>query len=232
MGEMRSKRVTAAPKATSQNRGADAEPQLREEKLPAHIAQPRASSRSSHPGAAIRDLRRKRNLSLDQLAQLSGVSRSMISKVEREEATPSTTVLSRLAEALATTFAELLSPASMGEVVVLPAAKQPTMTDPETGFARRCIAPILPSRGLDWVRNTLPPGQSTGGFMPHRHGVEEYIYVLSGALRAVLGEESHVLEAGDALYFQAHISHAFENISDENCDYLLIIDSRASHPRA
>lgn len=217
MSEMRprraAKRSEAAPASPAQNGRA-------------------ANGGATHPGAALREMRRSRGLSLDQLAQLSGVSRSMISKVEREEATPSTTVLSRLAESLSVTFAELLSPMSRGEVVVLTADRQPTMIDPESGFTRRCIAPILPSRGLDWVRNTLPPGESAGEFMPHRPGVEEYIYVLSGVLRANLGEESHLLRTGDALYFQAHVSHAFENVGDEDCDYLLIIDSRPSRPGA
>lgn len=181
---------------------------------------------AAHPGAAIREIRTARGLSLDQLASRSGVSRSMISKVERAEATPSTTVLSRLAEALSVTFAELLSPASVGEVVLLPQDRQPTMTDPGTGFVRRCIAPILPSRGLDWVHNTLPPGASTGEFTPHRAGVEEYIYVLSGELEAQLGEKTFRLRAQDALFFEAHVAHRFTNVSKSECVYLLIIDSR------
>lgn len=177
-------------------------------------------------GARLRDVRLGRGLSLERLAELSGVSRSAISKIERDEVAPSTSSLSKLAEALGTTFAALMSPPSRGEVVILREQDQPRMVDPKTGFERRCIAPILPSRGLDWVLNTLPVGQSTGQFVPHAAGVEEYIYVLSGELDAVLDGESHVLTAGTALFFGAHVTHEFVARGAEACQYLLIIDSK------
>jgi transcriptional regulator with XRE-family HTH domain len=176
-------------------------------------------------GERLRDLRRARGLSLDQLARLSGISRATISKIELDQTSPGTTTLSKLTEALGTSFAAVMSPQSMGEVVVLRAADQPVMRDSETGFVRRCIAPILPSRGLDWVLNELPPGQSTGTFVPHRTGVEEYIFVMSGQLEAELGNHTHILRPGDALYFQAHVPHTFSARSKTACRYMLIINN-------
>ena len=176
-------------------------------------------------GARLRDLRRARGLSLDELAALSGVSRATISKVELAQNSPGTSTLSKLTEALGTSFAGVMSPHSTGEVVVLREADQPVMRDGETGFVRRCIAPILPSRGLDWVLNELPPGEETGSFEPHRPGVEEYIFVLSGSLVAELGGDTRRLEPGDALYFQAHVPHNFRAIGDAACRYMLIINN-------
>lgn len=177
-------------------------------------------------GARLRALRQKRHLSLDQVAQASGVSRSTISKIELGQVVPGTAILAKLVETLGTSFAAIMSTESAGETVLLRSQDQPVMRDETTGFTRRCIAPILPSRGLDWVLNDLPPGQSTGTFVPHRIGVEEYIYVLSGRLHATLGQEDHVLEQGDALYFQAHIPHTFTAADTTACQYLLIIDNR------
>ncbi len=186
---------------------------------------------ASHPttpklGDRIRAFRKKRMLSLDALAAQSGVSRATISKIELDQVTPSTTNLSKIAEALGTSFAELMSPESAGETVILRAEDQPVMSDAKTGFARRCIAPILPSRGIDWVLNELPPGVSTGGFVPHRVGVEEYIYVLSGGLEARLGDDVHILSEGDALFFQAHKRHEFKAAGKGACRYMLIIHNR------
>ena len=145
-------------------------------------------------GARLRARRLERRLSIDGLAKLSGVSRSSISKIERDEVTPGTTRLSRLAEALQSTFAELMSPSAAGEVIVLRAADQPRMVDERSGFVRRCIAPILPSRGLDWVHNTLPAGGEPAHFVPHRPGVEEYIYVLRGCARGPVGRRRAATE--------------------------------------
>lgn len=177
-------------------------------------------------GRRVRDLRKDADLSLDALAKSSGVSKSMISKVERGEASPSTVVLARIAEALGVTFSDLMVREQDNEVIVLPIAAQPILSDPETGHTRQCLAPILPARGIDWVLNTLPPGASTGQFMRHRRGVEEYIHVMQGRLQAILNGKSYELSEGDALYFQAHITHEFINNGIGLCQYYLIIDSQ------
>lgn len=177
-------------------------------------------------GDRLRSLRQKHRMSLDQVAKISGVSRSTISKIELGQVVPGTAILAKLVETLGTSFAAIMSTESVGETVLLRSHDQPVLRDETTGFTRRCIAPILPSRGLDWVLNDLPAGQSTGTFVPHRIGVEEYIYVLSGRLHATLGQENHVLEQGDALYFQAHLAHTFTAADSMACQYLLIIDNR------
>lgn len=173
----------------------------------------------------VRRRRKERDLSLEQLATLSGVSRSMISKIERAEAVPSTTVLSRLAEALGVTFSRLMAPATEREVLLIPASRQPVLRDEASGFLRRCISPVLPGRGIDWVLNTLPPSATTGEFVAHRRGVSEYIYVLKGRLRASVAERSFVVEEGDSLYFEADAGHAFTNLGTEPCQYFLVIDA-------
>lgn len=173
----------------------------------------------------IRRRRRERDLSLEALAALSGVSRSMISKIERGEAVPSTAVLSRLAEALGVTFSRLMAPATELEVLLIPASRQPVLRDEASGFLRRCLSPVLPGRGIDWVLNTLPPGATTGEFVAHRRGVSEYIFVLKGRLRAMIGDRAVVVEEGDSLYFEADAGHAFTNLGTDVCQYFLVIDA-------
>jgi len=177
-------------------------------------------------GERLRQLRKTKAFSLEDVSRLSGVSKSMISKIERRQATPSTTVLARLAEALGVTFSELMASEQDSEVIFQPLERQPILTDPESGHTRRCLAPILPARGIDWVMNVLPPGASTGAFVPHRHGVEEYVHVLQGRLRATLGGVVYELNEGDAIYFQAHIPHEFQNSGIGPCTYYLVINSQ------
>ena len=175
-------------------------------------------------GQEIHAYRRKRQWSLEQLAEQSGVSRSMISKIERCEAVPSTTVLAKLAEALGVTFSKLMSAPVESEVIHIRAAMQPILRDDESGFTRRCLSPVLPGRGIDWVLNTLPP-RGTAEFVAHRRGVEEYVYVLAGRLKAVVGSELVTLDTGDSLYFQADTRHAFTNVGSRDCTYFLVIDA-------
>jgi transcriptional regulator with XRE-family HTH domain len=177
-------------------------------------------------GERLRALRKTKGQSLEELSKGSGVSKSMISKIERGQATPSTTVLARIAEALGVTFSELMAAEQDSEILFMPLERQPILADPESGHMRRCLAPILPARGIDWVMNVLPPCASTGAFVPHRRGVEEYLHVLRGRLRATLGGAVYELNEGDALYFQAHIPHEFENCGVAPCTYYLVINSQ------
>ena len=194
------------------------------------IVAARASDKQDAPQLTViaqelHGARRKRHLSLDQLAEISGVSRSMISKIERSEAVPSTTILAKLAEALGLTFSQLMSQPVEREILVIKAARQPVLKDDISGLTRRCLSPVLPGRGIDWVLNTLPPRSTAGDFGAHRRGVEEYIYVQSGTLKAVIGAEVVTLESGDSLYFQADANHAFTNVGKTDCVYFLVIDS-------
>ena len=179
---------------------------------------------------ALRERRKELRLSIEQLALLSGVSKSAISKIERGEVAPSTPVLAKLAEALTTSIAELLAHQDEQDVVMMRSKSQPVIRDDETGLVRRILTPILPGRGIDWVLTTIPTGTKTDFFPAHRRGTEEYVYVQQGSLIVLLGTERYRLEAGDSIFFKAAQGHAFQNDGDVDCLYFLIIDSTKLRP--
>ena len=98
---------------------------------------------------SLRAQRKSRGMSIEQLAAASGVSRSMISKIERAEAMPSTSVLSRLAEALGVTFSQLLVEPDTHDVVVLPQRVQPILlcADGDSHGETVQMIPLLGLRG-------------------------------------------------------------------------------------
>ena len=176
----------------------------------------------------VKDLRRRHGLTLDELAGSSGVSRAMLSKVERGEKNPTLVVAAKVAEGLGVGLSELLGTEERREVVVVPHSGRAVMRDPETGFERQLLSPPFAGRGVEFVRNVMPEGASSGRFPPHRRGVEEYIAVEKGHLRAVLGGEEHTLEEGDALYFEADVPHRFDNVGEGECSYYLVIVSKGT----
>ena len=182
---------------------------------------------SGRLGERIRGLRRERELTLDLLAQRSGVSRAMISKLERGEKNPTLVVAAKVAEGLGVSLSQLVGVEERREVVVVPRERRTIMRDPETGFERQLLSPSFGGRGIEFIRNVVPEGSSSGEFPPHRRGVEEYIVVENGRLRAVLGGEDYLLEEGDALYFEADVPHRFDNAGEGECSYYLVIDSKA-----
>jgi transcriptional regulator with XRE-family HTH domain len=184
-----------------------------------------ASSTHAALGDELRRQRKLKGMSLDDLATASGVSRAMISKIERAQSSPSTSILSKLVDALDTTVARLLGQeVRQHDVVVMRHDQQTVLVDSATGFSRRVLSPILPGRGLDFVMAEMPPRSDTGPLVAHTMPVEEYVYVLSGALTVTIGETRTVLNALDSLYYRADAPHRFENKGRSACKYLIIIN--------
>jgi transcriptional regulator with XRE-family HTH domain len=183
---------------------------------------------SGRLGERVRILRRERGLTLNLLAERSGVSRAMISKLERGEKNPTLVVAAKVAEGLGVSLSQLVGVEERREVVVVPRERRMIMRDPGTGFERQLLSPSFGGRGIEFIWSVVPEGSSSGEFPPHRRGVEEYVVVEKGRLRAVLGGEDYLLEEGDTLYFEADISHRFDNAGEGECSYYLVIDSKGS----
>ena len=176
-------------------------------------------------GHRVRELRLAKRLTLNDLAAASGVSRAMISKVERGEKNPTLVVAAGISEGLGVTLSQLVGIEERREIVVVPQDRRMVMRDPETGFERQLLSPTFGNRTVEFVRNVIPEGSTSGEFPPHKRGVQEYVVVERGRLAAVLGGEEYVLEKGDAVYFEADVTHRFDNAGSGECSYYLVIDS-------
>jgi transcriptional regulator with XRE-family HTH domain len=181
----------------------------------------------SELGSRLRACRRARGLALERLAELSGVSRSMVSDVERGVKTPTVLVLDRLATALGTSIARLLDEPHRDGVVILPRARQRVVRDP-AGWERRILSPVLPGVEFEFMRTVLGPGVDAGDFSPHPPGSREYVAVESGRLALTIDGDRHILDAGDSVYFPGDCRHGFANDAGSECVYYLVMDLAAA----
>ncbi|AHF77032.1 XRE family transcriptional regulator [Sodalis praecaptivus] len=170
--------------------------------------------------------RKELNYSLQTLAELSGVSVSMISRTERGEVTPSTSVLSRLVNALDLSFAGLMSSQMSDDIVVIRSGTQPVLEDKHNRFTRTCLSPILPGRGIDVVKVNLGAFSGSGELVGHTQPVKEYIYILAGCVDVTVGEAVSRLNAGDSMFYTAKVRHGFYNPAQDDCEFLLVIDGK------
>lgn len=180
-----------------------------------------------HLAENLRRLRHTAGLTLDQLAARAGVSRAMISKVERGASDPTATVLGKLAAGLDVSLSQLLGDPAPRQPRLLARADQVTFRDPVTGFGRRSLSPLFADGSLDFAYTTLPPGKSVS-FAPHHLGVEEYIAVHEGALVVVVGEQRFALATGDTLFYPGDRPHEYRNESTEPVAFYIVIDDRAA----
>jgi len=179
-------------------------------------------------GARVRELRRARRLTLDGLAAASGVSRSMISEIERGGRAPTVLVLDRIATALGSTIARLTQDESRYEPVPLARADQAVLADP-AGWERRILSPVLPGVEFEFMRTTLGRRVDAGTFLPHPPGSREYVAVERGSLELALDGMPRHLNEGDSIFYPGDCGHGFANPADEPCVYYLAMDVAGDH---
>ncbi len=182
-------------------------------------------------GERIRLERLARHLSLEALAQHAGVSRGMLSGVERGEKVPSVLVLDRIATGLDTSIARLLGDERTNRVVVLRHDDQDVLRDP-SGWERRILSPVLSGVEFEFMRTTLGPGVDAGAFAPHALGSREYVAIETGKLQLTLDGSMHTLGEGDSIYYDGDCVHAFANSGHVACVYYLAMDVTAHRARS
>lgn len=171
-------------------------------------------------------MRQDAKLTSDQLAELSGVSRAMISKIERGVSVPTATVLGKLAAALKVSLSQLLgTPHSRGPKLVQ-RHEQLVFRDPETGFERRSLSPLFEDGAVDLAFNVLPAGRSAS-FPAHHAGMEEYLVVQDGTLTVIVDGEAFTVAAGDTLFYPSNRTHEFRNEASEPVSFFIVIDDRS-----
>ncbi len=177
---------------------------------------------SASLAATVQSARQARDLSVNALAEQSGVSRAMIGKIERGEAQPTAVLLGRLSGALGMTLSELVARAEGAGELLRRAADQPTWTDPATGYRRRAVSPATEGP-LELVEVELPPGASVS--YPADAYIFKYqqIWVLEGDLHVREGDVLHRLGTGDCLQLGAAAPCTFINPSTAPCRYLVAL---------
>ncbi|WP_206365375.1 helix-turn-helix domain-containing protein [Siculibacillus lacustris] len=182
---------------------------------------------NAHIAARVRALRTARGLTLEALAERSGVSRSMLSTIERAESSPTAVLLDRVAAGLGVMLASLFDRPEPPPDPIARAADQPRWRDPQSGYVRRNVSPAGFPSPIRIVEVEFPPGSRiaypTGGLEGPIH---QQVWVLDGTIEITVGDDVHALETGDCLAFVLDRPTAFANRSDRPARYAVVIVER------
>jgi transcriptional regulator with XRE-family HTH domain len=200
----------------------------------ASIMEDTASGLNRRIAERVGELRAAQSLSLDALASRSGVSRSMISLIERGESSPTAVVLEKLSAGLGVMLASLFdAPASAARAPNGPVARradQPQWQDPASGYRRRNVSPPGVPQPMQIVEVHFPPrgrvAFETGG---REVRVHQQVWVLEGAIDITVGDVRHRLRVGDCLAMQLDRPTMFHNPTRKPARYAVVI---ASEPPA
>jgi transcriptional regulator with XRE-family HTH domain len=174
--------------------------------------------------ARVRQLRAERAMSLDALAERSGVSRSMISLIERGETSPTAVLLEKLAAGLNIALAALFEPQARPAEPVARRSDQTLWRDPGSGYVRRNVSPSAQLTPIQIVEVVFPPGAhvayESGERQPQVH---QQVWVLEGAIEVTVGGEQYALGTGDCVAFVLDRPTAFRNRSRKPARYAVVV---------
>jgi len=174
----------------------------------------------------VRELRAARRLSLEELAARSGVSRSMISLIERGEVSPTAVVLEKLATGLGVMLASLFDTVPAAPIAADPVARradQPEWRDPASGYVRRNVSPAGIAHPMHIVEVRFPAGARVAfetGIRAAR--VHQQVWVLEGAMEITLGNDRHRLREGDCLAMELDRPTMFHNPTRKAARYAVV----------
>jgi transcriptional regulator with XRE-family HTH domain len=173
----------------------------------------------------VRGLRVARGLTLDDLAQRSGVSRSAISLIERAECSPTANLLDKLAASLGVSLADLFTEeATDASAPIARRADQLAWRDPATGYLRRNLSPAAYPSPIELVEVVLPAGGRVAyDSGPRTAAVDQQIWVLDGTIEVSIGAEHHALAVGDCLAMRVDRPVTFGNPLGTDARYLVAL---------
>jgi transcriptional regulator with XRE-family HTH domain len=161
-------------------------------------------------GANLRRLRTRRGLSLERLAQISGVSRAMLGQIELGQSAPTINVLWKIARALEVTFSALISARTQSGALVLRSAESKILTSKDRSFSSRALFPFDEPRRVEFYELRLAGG-SVEDADAHPPGTTENLVVTAGSIEIDVAGDTHRLETGDSILFEADTPHAYRN---------------------
>ncbi|MEP3056142.1 XRE family transcriptional regulator [Ascidiaceihabitans sp.] len=160
--------------------------------------------------ARLKAARQAQGLSLDAVAKLSGVSRSMVSQIERSESSPTIATLWNLTRALQVDFAGLLDEGTINkDIEVLRADDVPNIRAEASGLNILILSPPEDA-GKTEVYELRFTDAGVLDSQPHASGTKEHLTVISGSLYVTSGEHTKHLQAGDTARYSADVAHRIE----------------------
>jgi transcriptional regulator with XRE-family HTH domain len=182
-----------------------------------------SSALSRHLGTRVKRLRTERGWSLEALANASGVSRSMLSQIEREQANPTLAVTLRIARAFGMALGELLQmPGATSSVTVIRRDDGAYHYRSDADCTIRTLSPLNLEKDVEFYEVRL----KTGGALrsaPHFEGTREFLTVQEGQVRVESGSDQETLHRGDSANYRADGPHAIVN-TGRNEAVLFLVD--------
>lgn len=157
----------------------------------------------------LKRLRTERNLSLGQLSDLCGISKVMLSQIEKGDTNPTINTLWKIANGLKVPYTSLLDQKEH-DTFVIKKTDIPAQITEEGHYRLYCYYPITPNRNFELFQVELDEGYQYTS-IGHSEKSQEYIMVLEGQLTLTVGNENYILDENNSICFAASVKHIYHN---------------------
>lgn len=165
-------------------------------------------------------LRTERNLSLGSLAKLSGISKTMLSDIEKGNSNPTINTIWKIANGLKVPYTKLIDNTEK-ETIVLRKADALMQTDESENYRVFCYYQATPVRNFELFYVELD-AMSANNSIGHSEKSQEYIYVISGQLNLLLENVEYVLNTGDSFAFDSSLKHTYKNETNKILTFMVV----------
>jgi transcriptional regulator with XRE-family HTH domain len=178
-------------------------------------------------GATLQRLRQERGLTLEDLSRTAGVSKSMLSQIERETANPTIAVAWRLANALGVSIAELLSSTApvVDSIRMLEPHETPTLPGEHAGYILKILGPMELAGRFEWYELSLAVGGALVS-ASHDPGATEHLTLLQGSVEVEVDGNKKKLKLGGTARYEADKNHAIRNVGKTEAKAIMVVIHR------
>ena len=166
-------------------------------------------------GERLKEIRNTRQLTLDDVAELTGVSKPMLGQIERGQSSPTINVLWKISTGLKIPLS-FFCRQQEAEYTLAGLDKEDAITEENGGMRAYPLFPFDPVRNVEVFYIEFDAGVCHES-LPHVAGVEEYVFMVNGTLKMVIGRKEMTLQEKQSIRFRADVSHAYHNVSDKAC---------------
>ena len=185
-----------------------------------------ASNEPPRVGDTLAALRQAQALSLDELSRKAGVSKSMLSQIERAQANPTVAVVWRLANALGVPIAELLGSAPTATaapaITLVPTQATPSLRSPDGLCELRILGPVEMAGQFEWYELKLQPGGILDS-QPHEPGTREHLTIATGNMELQVADTSQKLKVSETARYPADCKHSIRNTGKTAASAWLVV---------
>jgi len=171
--------------------------------------------------ANLKRLRKDKELTLDEVSDITGVSKSMLGQIERGESTPSVATLWKISTGMKISFTSLMRE-EKNELNIIDNTSVIPLTNDSDLFKLYPVFPFEAGRNFEILHIEMQPGAESMS-LPHDSGTEEFVLVYEGEMTLVVGEETLRIHKGQSIRYKADQKHGYKNHSHQNVSLCMVI---------